>query len=55
MTDPGRIDWTMAAETRRGAGRPGISAVVITTSCLAMCDETSSACFAWYSFDISLA
>jgi len=44
-----------AAETSFGAGRPGISAVVMTMSCLAMCSAVSAACLAWYSFDISLA
>ena len=37
------------------AGLPGMSAVVITISCLAMCAETSSACAALYSSDISVA
>ena len=55
MTEPGFMDSTMAAEISLGAGRPGISAVVMTMSCLAMWLATSSACFAWYSLDISLA
>ena len=44
-----------ASVIRRGAARPGISAVVMTMSCLAMCAETSSACAFWYSSDISVA
>ena len=36
LTDPGRIDRTIASVTSTGAGRPGISAVVTTMSCLAM-------------------
>ena len=50
-----RIDATCASEISRGAGRPGISAVVMTMSCLAMCPDTSSACAALYSSDISVA
>ncbi len=53
--EPGFIEATIAAETSFGAGRPGISAVVMTMSCLAMCSAVSAACLAWYSFDISLA
>ena len=37
----------IAAVTRRGAGRPGMRAVVMTMSCLAMCAATSVACFSW--------
>ena len=55
MTEPCRIDRTMSAVISRGAGRPGISAVVITMSCFLTCSATSAACFAWYSLDISLA
>ena len=46
---------TMRAVTSRGAGRPGISAVVMTMSCFLMCAATSAACLAWYSADIALA
>ena len=42
----GFIDLTISAETSFGAGRPGISAVVITTSCLLMCSAVSAACLA---------
>src|SRR3546814_8457102 len=55
ITLPLRIVASCASEISRGAGRPGISAVVMTMSCLAMCDETSSACAALYSSDISEA
>ena len=40
MTEPGRIVLTWSARTRIGAFRPGISAVVITTSALEMRSET---------------
>jgi hypothetical protein len=43
------------ASIRRGAGLPGMSAVVMTMSCLARWPETSSACAALYSSDISVA
>ena len=49
------MEATIAAVTSRGAGRPGISAVVMTMSCFLMCSATSAACFAWYSADIGLA
>ena len=55
MTEPGRIVAICASLTNRGAGRPGISAVVMTMSCLAMCADTSAACAAWYSADTSVA
>ena len=55
ITEPGRIEATISLEISRGAGRPGISAVVMTMSCFLMCSATSAACLAWYSFDISLA
>ena len=32
MTEPGRMDFTMSSVTSTGAGRPGMSAVVITMS-----------------------
>ena len=38
-----------------GAARPGMSAVVMTMSCLAMWLLTSSAWAFWYSSDISVA
>ena len=40
-TDPGRIARTMSAVTRSGAGRPGIAAVVISTSAAATCGASS--------------
>ena len=43
---PAASSATISAVTRRGAGRPGISAVVMTMSCLAMCEATSAACLA---------
>jgi hypothetical protein len=42
MTEPGFIDRTMAASTRRGAGRPGICAVVMTRSWETRCFATAS-------------
>src|SRR5574338_595695 len=44
MTLPGRMLATCASLMRRGAGLPGISAVVMTMSCFAIWPETSSAC-----------
>ena len=55
ITEPGRIDFACASVTSTGAARPGISAVVMTMSCLAMCSVTSAACLAWYSALIGLA
>ncbi len=55
MTLPARIVAICASLTRRGAGRPGISAVVMTMSCLAMWLLTSAACAVLYSSDISVA
>ena len=46
MTEPSAIDATISRLTSFGAGRPGISAVVMTMSCLAMWSFTSAACFA---------
>ncbi len=46
MTEPGFIDATCAAVTSLGAGRPGIRAVVITTSCLTIWAAVRSACLA---------
>ena len=46
---------TIAAVISFGAGRPGISAVVMTMSWVLMWLATSSACFFWYSADIGLA
>lgn len=43
-TDPGFMESSISRVTSRGAGRPGISAVVMTMSCLAMCSATSAAC-----------
>ncbi|MNY80632.1 hypothetical protein D3C86_2217720 [compost metagenome] len=55
MTEPGAIDSTIALVISRGAGRPGIRAVVMTISCLAIWLAVSSACLAWYSALICLA
>ena len=52
---PGFIFETMSAVISIGAGRPGMSAVVMTMSCAVTWLATSSACFALYSADISLA
>ena len=43
MTLPGRIVAICASLISSGAGLPGIKAVVMTMSCLAMCADTSSA------------
>ena len=42
----GRIEATISLVMSRGAGRPGISAVVMTMSCFLMCSATSAACLA---------
>ena len=55
ITEPGFMVFTMSSVTSTGALRPGISAVVITISCLAMCSATRAACLARYSALISLA
>ena len=55
ITLPGRIVAICASVMRRGAARPGISAVVMTMSCLAIWPETSSAWAFWYSSLISVA
>jgi len=46
MTLPARMPSTAAAVTRRGAGRPGTSAVVITTSNLVVASESFCCCCA---------
>ena len=46
ITEPGRIDATISLLISFGAGRPGISAVVMTMSCFLMWSATSAACFA---------
>ena len=46
MTAPGFMLSTMARVMSRGAGRPGISAVVTTMSWFLMWVATSSACLA---------
>ena len=43
---PGLHRFDHRLVTSFGAGRPGISAVVMTMSCFAMCEATSAACFA---------
>ncbi|MCY1243651.1 hypothetical protein D9M72_566750 [compost metagenome] len=44
--EPGFMPFSMSRVTSRGAGRPGMSAVVMTMSCLAMCSATRAACLA---------
>ena len=44
MTLPGRIPFTASAVTRRGAGRPGTSAVVMTTSKPVIASVSSRCC-----------
>ena len=55
ITEPTPIPSTMAVVTRTGAWRPGIWAVVITTSEAATSAAKSSCCLARYSADCSLA
>ena len=55
ITAPGFMLSIIAAVISFGAGRPGISAVVMTMSWVLMWVATSSACFFWYSADIGLA
>ena len=45
MTEPGFIDFTISSEMSFGAGRPGMSAVVMTMSCFFMVSAISAACF----------
>src|SRR5690606_114843 len=43
MTEPARMPFTVSSLTSTGAGRPGMSAVVMTTSaCLQRCDTSSA-------------
>jgi len=46
ITDPGRMVATCASEISRGAGRPGISAVVTMMSCLRIVSAIRAACLA---------
>ena len=55
MIEPGFMLSIIALEMSFGAGRPGISAVVMTMSWFLTCSATSSACFFLYASDISLA
>ena len=55
ITDPSDIPSTIAVVTRTGALRPGIWAVVMTTSEAATSAARSSCCLARYSADCSLA
>ncbi len=55
MTEPSPIPSTMAVVTSTGAARPGIWAVVMTTSEAATSAASSSCCLARYSADCSLA
>ena len=49
ITEPALMAATAAFETIRGAVRPGIAAVVITTSAFAMCASSTACCFAFSS------
>ena len=44
ITEPGRMPATVSSVTRRGAGRPGTSAVVMTTSKSFVFSASSSCC-----------
>ena len=55
MTEPGFIESTIASVNRRGAGRPGMSAVVMTMSTSAACAAYSSAALASKSAVVSRA
>ena len=44
MTEPGAIAATASAVTSSGGRRPGTCAVVMITSCLAMCPASSACC-----------
>ena len=55
ITEPGFIVLTISSVTSTGAGRPGISAVVMTMSCFLIVCAINSACLTWYSGDIGLA
>ncbi len=44
ITDPALIARTASSVTSSGGRRPGTCAVVITTSCLAMCAASSACC-----------
>jgi hypothetical protein len=52
ITLPAFIFSTLSAVTRRGAGRPGTSAVVMTTSKVAIL-SASSCCWAFFSSSVS--
>ena len=54
-TEPGFIEATIASSISRGAGRPGISAVVMMMSTSAACAAYSSAALASKSALVSLA
>ncbi len=45
MIEPGRMLSIIALDSSFGAGRPGISAVVMMMSWFLTCSATSSACF----------
>src|ERR1700674_362867 len=55
MTEPGRMPCTISAVTNTGARRPGMAAVVMTTSDLATCSPISSRCLRRNSSDCSRA
>ena len=54
-TEPGFIEATISSVISRGAGRPGISAVVMRMSTSAACAAYSSAALASKSALVSLA
>ena len=55
MTEPRFISATSAAVIRRGAARPGMSAVVMTMSTSAACAEYSAAAARSYASLVALA
>ena len=55
MTDPGRMVATMSPVMIRGAGLPGMSAVVTMMSVSLTCSAYISAAARLYSSDVSLA
>src|SRR3569833_3443627 len=48
ITEHGFIVLTISSLTSTGAGRPGISAVVMTKSCFLIVSAISAACLAWW-------
>ena len=54
-TAPAGMAESMALVINRGAGSPGISAVVTAKLVLASCSATASCCFCLYSAEVSRA